>query len=292
MTVEDMLAEVSALFEASPLFYGHGTDNAWDEAVALVLASSGLTDHERSLREQLSPEACELIRAHARRRAGERIPLGYLFGKVSYCGLEFAVQPGVLIPRSPIGPWLTHGGLGTWLVREPMRILDFCCGSGCLGIVSALVFTEAEVVLADIDPGVCRVARENVVRHGLEARCAVIESDLFASLSQPPFDLVVCNPPYVDGEDMGTLPSEYRHEPELALTGGSDGLAVLRGILDALPEWLADGGVLVGEVGNSAPALLAQYPRLPFVWPHLPQGGQGVFLLEADALSSHTARRI
>ena len=279
-----VLREVNECFKAAPLHYGHGTDNAWDEAVALVLGVSELADIEASLEVELDEACAASIRVLAERRIDERMPLAYLLGKTTYCGDTFHVRPGVVVPRSPLGPWL-RDGLSTWLVDPPRRILDLCCGSGAIGIVAAKVFADSQVLLVDLDELAIETAIENVVHHGLNDRVDVLRSDLFGSLPVQAFDVILCNPPYVDASDMIARPPEYRHEPELGLAGGDiDGLGLVKRILTDAGDYLSEAGLLACEVGNSARHLVAEYPEAPFVWLDLPEGGEGVFLAERSLL--------
>lgn len=294
VSLSEVLNEVHRRFTAAPLVYGHGTDNAWDEAVALVLGVTGLPDAGPSLDTRLTEEQAARIRNLAGRRVNERRPLAYLLGKTPYCGELFHVPEGVVVPRSPIGPLLMDG-LEQWVV-EPARILDLCCGSGCLGILAAKRFPNARATLADIDPAAVSAARRNVAAHGLAGRVETLRSDLFAGLAGGVparakdaggkiagrrFDLVLCNPPYVDAAGMATLQREFAREPALGLDGGSDGLAPINRVIGAVSRFLADDGVLVGEVGEGARRLEARWPGVPFFWPDLPAGGAGVFLLHA-----------
>ena len=313
-----MLREVHARFAAAPLHYGHGTDNAWDEAVALVLGVTGLPDTQSSLDARLDEKTLAAVRAIAGRRIVERRPLAYLLGKTPYCGEMFHLSPGIVVPRSPIGPWLGDG-LRPW-IEAPERILDLCCGSGCLGILAARRFPGARVVLADIDPLAVATARRNIAAHALEGRVEAIFSDVFAGVPErveavgvpnegkvgvpneekvgvpneekvgvpnaevdprQGFDLILCNPPYVDAEAMAALPEEFAREPAIGLDGGVDGLAVMNRVIGAVSRYLASDGVLIGEVGDAAERLQRRWPRVPFVWPDLPAGGAGVFLLQA-----------
>jgi ribosomal protein L3 glutamine methyltransferase len=278
-TVRGEIERVAGNFAAAGLAFGHGFDSAWDEAVALVLHVTGLEDDVAVLQRSLNPAQVQRIDELADRRAGERVPLAYLIGRCRFAGLDFLVEPGVLIPRSPIGGMLGQR-LAPWLRREPERILDLCCGSGCLGIVAARAFPEARVDLSDVDDRALALARRNLGLHGLEGRIGLHRSDLLDDLPAGTWDLILCNPPYVDALDMASLPAEYRHEPGEALAGGPDGLDLVARLLAGLPGRLAASGLLVCEVGSSAPALIRRYPRVPFLWPDLPDGGEGVFLLE------------
>ncbi|MEZ5557456.1 MAG: 50S ribosomal protein L3 N(5)-glutamine methyltransferase [Pseudomonadales bacterium] len=283
MTLAALIEQLSRRFAAAGLVFGHGYDSAWDEVVALVLHVTGLADDRASLACEIAGDDLTRIDALARRRIESREPLAYLIGECRFAGHRFLIEPGVVIPRSPIGQ-LIESALAPWLAQPPARILDLCCGSGCIGIAAALAFDDAQLTLVDIDPQALSLARRNLRLHGLEGRGRVVRSDLFAGLGATTFDLIVCNPPYVDAADMASLPAEYRHEPALGLAGGEDGLTLVARLLAALPEHLERTGLLVCEVGASAPALLRRFPRMPFVWPDLPEGGEGVFLLSGDAL--------
>ncbi|MEM1232321.1 MAG: 50S ribosomal protein L3 N(5)-glutamine methyltransferase, partial [Pseudomonadota bacterium] len=255
MTLQAVLEATAARLDDAGLFYGHGTDNPWDEAVALVLAVTQAPDDAAALERPVTAAALAQIEALVDRRIRERIPLAYLLGEWSYLGLPFYVAPEVLIPRSPMGHWLAAHG-SQWLPRSPRRIVDLCTGSGCLGIVAALAFPEAELILTDLDLKALAVAGRNVRRHGLAERTTLLCLDGVQGLApQRAFDLVLCNPPYVNERDMAALPAEYRAEPVHALAAGRDGLAVLQPILDALPGLLAPRGLFLGEVGHSAAAL-------------------------------------
>ena len=291
----EVLYEAHRRFAAAELSYGHGTGNAWDEAVALVVGVTGLPDDKSSLDAPLSDEQAATIRALARRRVQERRPLAYLLGRAAYCGEQFRVPEGIVVPRSPIGRLLVDG-LRPW-VLAPTRILDLCCGSGCLGILAARRFPAAHAVVADIDPLAVSTARRNVAAHGLNDRVRAWRSDLFAGVreahetervAEPDnhaagcrFDLILCNPPYVDSDGMNDLPPEFAYEPAAGLDGGSDGLVLMNRVIERASEFLTDGGVLVGEVGEGAARLEARWPGIPFFWPDLPAGGTGVFLLNA-----------
>lgn len=283
-----LLAEVYERFREAPLCYGQGTENAWDEATALVLGVTGLPDAPASLESCLDAGTAAKIRRLARRRVDERQPLAWLLGGTQYCGRWFVVEPGIVVPRSPIGPMLLDG-LRPWLAHPPQRILDLCCGSGCLGLLAAGRFPAATTVLVDADPRAADLARRNAHALGLGGRTQVACADLFDGVPPGLFDLILCNPPYVDAADMGTLPPEFAHEPALGLAGGEDGLGVVRRIIDQAPAHLADGGLLVCEVGMNAWRVNRAWPRLPFVWPDTPAGGASVFVLDAAALASHTS---
>jgi ribosomal protein L3 glutamine methyltransferase len=292
MTIGQLIDQVHERFAESNLSYGHGTDNAWDEAVYLVLWMTDSADDESSLSLEVSSELVEEILGLTDQRVVERIPLTYLLGCCQFMGYEFLLEPGVVVPRSPIG-YLIDSSEQAWLPKRVQRILDLCSGSGCLGIVAAHRFPQAKVTLVELDPSAAALARENVQLHGLEDRVAVLEGDatqLFAGL-EPGWDLIITNPPYVDKPDMQVLPAEYRHEPVHGLAGGDDGLLLVDEFLRVLPEQLADDGAFICEVGASSAAVNRKHADLPIVWLDLPHGGEGVFLLEGEALCSHTAAR-
>ncbi|MEZ7819197.1 MAG: 50S ribosomal protein L3 N(5)-glutamine methyltransferase [Pseudomonadales bacterium] len=292
ITVGQLIEQIHQRFTDASLSYGHGTDNAWDEAVYLVLWMTDCDDDESSLSLSVSPEQVNEIFALSAQRIERRVPLAYLLGCCQFMGYEFLLEPGVVVPRSPIG-YLIDAAEQLWLPKQVRRILDLCSGSGCLGIVAAHRFPDAQVTLLELDPTAASLARENVLLHALEDRVTVIEGDatqLFADL-EPGWDLIITNPPYVDKADMQVLPPEYLHEPTRGLAGGDDGLLLVDEFLRVLPDQLAADGAFVCEVGASSGAVNRKHSELPIVWLDLPHGGEGVFLLEGEALCSHTTGR-
>lgn len=279
-TVRDFLRWTISRFNEHRLFFGHGTDNAWDEAVQLVMHALHLPadGDQRLLDARLTGEEKRTLLTVLEKRIVERLPTPYITGEAWFAGLPFYVDERVLIPRSPLAE-LIHQGFEPWLPAPPRRILDLCTGSGCIGIACAYAFAEADVVLSDISPDALDVADQNIARHELGERVSAVESDLFAGLEGQRFDLIVSNPPYVDAEDFAALPQEYRHEPALALASGDDGLDFTRRLLTEAADHLTEQGILIVEVGNSWPALEAAYPALPFTWLEFEHGGHGVFLL-------------
>jgi ribosomal protein L3 glutamine methyltransferase len=283
-TVGSVVAEVAEEFERAQLVFGHGTDNAWDEATALVLGLTGFPDDQAYQAEPLSQGQCEAIADLVWRRIQDREPLAYLLGKIRYAGYEFFCEPGVVIPRSPIAQ-LIAAQFRPWLSGLPQTIVDVCCGTGCLGILCAHAFPRAKVVLLDVDPVAVALAQRNVAAHNLEHRVQAVTSDLLSALRPGSVDLLVSNPPYVDAADISTLPAEYRHEPRLGLAGGADGLDVVARLMAAAAERLTADAVFVCEVGASAPAVFRRYPQTAFIWPDLPAGGEGVFVLPGSELT-------
>lgn len=267
-------------------FFGHGTDNAYDEALQLVLhvlklppdTPPGMLDARLTREERL------LLLSTIDARVRGRVPTPYLAGEAWFAGLPFHVDERVLIPRSPIAE-LIEAGFEPWLGgHSPRRVLDLCTGSGCIGIACAYAFPDAEVVLSDISADALAVADSNIRRHGLHDRVQAVQSDLFAAFEGEHFDLIVSNPPYVDASDLAAMPQEFRHEPELALAAGHDGLDIARRILRESRRHLEPDGLLVVEVGNSAVALEAAYPDVGFTWVEFERGGEGVFVLTEPEL--------
>jgi ribosomal protein L3 glutamine methyltransferase len=291
-TVRDYLRYASSQFAASPVFFGHGTDNVWDEAVQLVMRSLHLPLENNTLflDARLTREERLLILERLRRRIDERVPLAYLLGEAWFMGMPFNVDERVLVPRSPIGE-LIENGFQPWLGDKPVeRILDLCTGSGCIGIGTASVFESAAVDLSDISPEALAVAESNIDLHELHGRVRTVESDVFANITGQ-YDIIVSNPPYVDAEDIGDMPDEFHHEPVLGLAAGDDGLDIAHRIIAGAAEHLTPGGLLVVEVGNSWVALDEAYPELPFTWLEFNNGGDGVFAITEQDLRQWQSKR-
>jgi ribosomal protein L3 glutamine methyltransferase len=285
-SAHDLIAWGGAELARAGLHYGHGTDNAEDEAIQLVLHAAGLgyDASDAALAAEL-PEAprrkaIELIG----RRIRERKPAHYLTGIAHYGGLSFEVDERVLIPRSSILE-LIEAGFHPWLTgQEPARMLDLCTGSGCLAILSALAFPHARVDATDISEGALEVAAANVRRHGLADRVQLYRADVYDGLPPAQYDLIISNPPYVGAEEMATLPPEYRHEPRIALEAPEEGLAIVRRILDGALERLTANGLLVVEVGNSEGPAYERWPDLPLTWVDFERSEGGVFIIGAQDL--------
>ncbi|MDX1302307.1 50S ribosomal protein L3 N(5)-glutamine methyltransferase [Photobacterium sp.] len=284
-TLQDMLRWTVSRFNAAGLFYGHGTDNAWDEAVQLVLPTLYLPIDIPSEVRFSRLTSSERLRVVERviRRINDHTPVAYMTNKAWFCGLEFFVDERVLVPRSPIGE-LIENHFEPFLKQEPTRIMDLCTGSGCIGIACAYEFPNAEVDLVDISTDALDVAEQNIQDHGLEQQVTPLRSDLLRDVPKDKYDLIVTNPPYVDQEDMESLPEEFRHEPELGLAAGTDGLKLMRRIVANAPDYLKDDGVLICEVGNSMVHMEEQYPHLPLTWIEFENGGHGVFMMTREQL--------
>jgi ribosomal protein L3 glutamine methyltransferase len=286
-SIRDYIRFGASQFRAAKLCFGHGTDNAFDEAAWLVLhaLSMPLDLPEAWWSSRLTGEEKVRVEALLRARVVTRKPAAYLTREAWFMGLPFYVDERVLVPRSPIAE-LIESGFQPWLDPDGVhRLLDLCTGSGCIGLAAATVFPDAEVWLSDLSSGALSVARENCRRLALEDRTRIVQSDVYANLGDAPgFDLIVSNPPYVDARDMAGLAPEFRHEPALGLAAGDDGLDIVRRILTGAYERLNPGGALIVEVGNSQPAVEAAFPELPFTWLDFGAGGDGVFLLMREQL--------
>lgn len=291
-TIGDFIRWGSSEFLRNELEFGHGFPSALDEARYLVLHALSLPVDwpDEYLGCTLTPPERGQVIEILRLRIESRQPAAYITRESWFCGLRFYVDERVLVPRSPLGelignhfePWIDSGRVA--------RILDLCTGSGCIAIASRYQFPEALVVAADISPAALEVAAKNLALHDLEDQITLYESDLFASIPAQRFDVIVCNPPYVDAEDMAALAEEFRREPELGLRAGEDGLAVVDRILAAAADYLADDGVLFLEVGNSQAAMQRKYEFLPLTWVELEYGGGGVCCIEArDLQQQHDA---
>lgn len=288
-TIRDYIRWSYSRFNGSDLFYGHGTDNAWDEAVQLVLGALKLPpDFDREFVDcHLTVDEKKRILNLIHERINKRIPLPYLLGEAWFMGLPFKVTQDTLIPRSPIMS-LLESEFQPWLTHYPETVLDMCTGTGCLGIMAAIIFDHAQVDISDISLAALLVAEENIKRHDLTDRVKAIHSDGFLSLVDKKYDLIICNPPYVDKQDYSSSPVEYFHEPQLALTSGDDGLDFTREFLKRVSGYLNDDGIVVYEVGNSEVALQEAFPDIPFMWVELEQGGNGVFVINKEELLKHS----
>lgn len=275
-------------FEQSDLYYGHGTDNAWDDACALVLDALNLA-HDVSddiLNQPLDSQEITRVKLLISQRVEKNIPTPYLTHKAWFCGLEFYIDERALIPRSPLGEFIMDYA-APW-IEEPekvTRVLDLCTGSACIAIACAYAFPNAVIDAVDLSPEALEVAKINQEKHGLENRLNLYQGDLFQPVLNQKYDLIISNPPYVGHEEMDDLPKEYLHEPDMALRAGELGLDLVDQMLKQTSEYLNPNGILVVEVGNTWQIMDQVYPGIAFNWLEFQNGGDGVFLLTKQDLS-------
>jgi len=283
-TLGDALQWAEQSFIEANLYFGHGTNNAWDEAVALALYVLQLPpDIDASIAERtLSQSEKEAFLRLAKLRIRDRIPVPYLTHEAWFAGLKFYVDERVIIPRSPIAELILKG-FQPWLGKRVVKnILDLCTGSGCMAIASAHIFKKAHIDALDISKEALAIAHKNVLLHHCQSQVNLMQSDLFSACQEKKYDIIISNPPYVNAYDMKHLPVEYQWEPRLALASGKDGLSLVKRILKEALPYLTPRGLLFVEVGNAAETLQKQYPGIPFTWLEFEQGGHGVFLLTAE----------
>jgi len=290
LTIRDWLRYAVSRFEASDIFYGHGTDNAYDEAVWLIMSGLHLPHDTLNnfLDAKLTSEERVKLAAFIDERISKHTPAAYLLKEAWLQGYKFFVDERVLIPRSFIAELLVNGGLQPWIEFPELvnSAADICTGSGCLGILLADAYPDAEIDVIDISTDAIDVCDINIANYGLQDRVTAIESDMFSALQGKQYDLIISNPPYVDAPSMAELPAEYRNEPQLALGSGVAGLDHTHTILREAANHLTDNGILVVEIGHNRDALLDAYPDLPFTWLEVSSGDEFVFLLTKSQLTS------
>jgi ribosomal protein L3 glutamine methyltransferase len=285
MTLIELVNDSAARLDEAGVAFGHGTTNAHDEAVWLVLWALGLPldDLDGVADMALSPQQRDTVRELVAERIRTRKPAAYLTREAWLQGVPFYVDERAIVPRSFIAELLAAGDLDPWLAKDDGRFLDLCTGNGSLAVLAAMAWPEASVDAADISRDALAVARINVDQHGLADRVTLIESDGLQGTAS--YDLILCNPPYVNAQSMAQLPPEYRAEPELALAGGADGMDFIRTLLREAPAHMNPGAVLVLEIGNERAHFEAAFPQLPAVWLETSAGDDQVLLLTREALA-------
>ncbi|MFC3032374.1 50S ribosomal protein L3 N(5)-glutamine methyltransferase [Pseudoalteromonas fenneropenaei] len=289
-TIQDWLRWTASQLMHHGVYFGHGTDNAWDEAVSLVLPILNLPIDapKEMIQARITTSEKQRLFGYIRERIENRTPVPYLTNQAWFAGLPFYVDERVLVPRSPFAeliarkftPWLEEG-------KNVGRILDMCTGSACIAIALAHAFPDAQVDAVDISYDALAVADTNINDYMLLDRVFAIQSDVFSGIPGQKYDLIVANPPYVDAEDIADMPEEFHHEPMLGLASGEDGLDVTRTILQEAAEHLNEGGLLFVEVGNSMIHMEEEFPGAPFTWIEFERGGLGVFVISKEALLSY-----
>jgi ribosomal protein L3 glutamine methyltransferase len=285
MTVIELVEQSAARLTGSVLAFGHGTTNAFDEAAWLVLWQLGLPldDLDGVADMAVSPQQRASVEALIGERIATRKPAAYLTREAWLQGVPFYVDERTIVPRSFIAELIVEGSIDPWLSERTRRVLDLCTGNGSLAVLAAMTYPEIEVDAADISTAALEVARINVDRHDLAARIRLVESDGLAA-TPGPYDLILCNPPYVNARSMTALPPEYLAEPELALAGGDDGMDFIRRLLRDAPSRMSEHAVLVLEIGNERSHFEAAFPKLQAVWLETSAGEDQVLLLTRENL--------
>jgi ribosomal protein L3 glutamine methyltransferase len=285
MRLDACIEAAAGELEAAGVAFGHGTTNAFDEAAWLVLWSLciPLDELEEHAARELHPEEIEEVQALVQERITSRKPVAYLTREAWLQGVPFYVDERAIVPRSFIAELLAEGDIDPWLSERTKRVLDLCTGNGSLAVLAAMAYPDVAVDAADISPDALEVARINVDKHAAQDRVRLLESDGLAALPGP-YDLILCNPPYVNAASMAQLPAEYQAEPELALAGGADGMDFIRALLRDAPSRMSPEGVLVLEIGNEREHFEAAFPQLEAVWLETSAGDDQVLLLTREAL--------
>lgn len=292
VTILDWIRYSISTFYQAGIFFGHGTDNEWDEASSLVFQALNLPLDMPALRQEALYQArvTEAEKQHMADWLQQRVelqkPLPYITHQAWFAGMPFYVDERVLIPRSPVAELILQG-FKPYLSQQPQRILDLCTGGGCIAIALANQFPESMVDAVDIDTDALDVASMNIHEYQLEEQVIPLHSDLFSGLAGERYDLIVSNPPYVDAHDMADLPAEFQHEPEHALAAGEDGLNLVEIMLQQASQYMTDGAWLFVEVGNSQVHFATRFPGLQVDWCKLSQGGSGIFTIQKETLVTY-----
>lgn len=290
MTLPALIEQAAQRLEAAGVAFGHGTQSAFDEAVWLVLWRLGLpldTDLDEMADQTVGAEQQAACSALIEERITTRKPAAYLTREAWLQGVSFYIDERAIVPRSLIAEVLADGTIDAWLSDQTLQVLDLCTGNGSLAVLAALAWPEVQVTGADISDDALAVAAINVERHGLNERVSLVHSNGLSGLNPPahgPFDLILCNPPYVCQASMDALPAEYRAEPELALAGGTDGMDFVRQLFKQAPERMSEHGVLVLEIGNEVDHFIAAFPELEVAWLDTSAGDDQVLVIAREAL--------
>lgn len=295
ITLHEIILWAEALFKSNNLYFGHGTDNALDEAAYLIsyCADKPVDFTDEDLPYKLTAEQRAKVATVMQQRIEQKLPAAYITHTAYFFGLEFEVNEHVLVPRSPIAeligdeffPWFDITAHRK--KNSSLKVLDMCTGSACIAIACATAFEDAVVDAIDISAAALAVANRNIIKHNLANRVSAIQSDMFKSLAQTKYDIIVSNPPYVTQTEIDELPAEYHQEPSLGLYAPDNGLQFAIDILQNAENYLNDNGIVVVEVGNSAEALQNYYPEIPFTWLEFEMGGEGVFVLDAAQIRQY-----
>ena len=291
-TITDYVRFATSLFNEKELYFGHGTDNAYDESVNLVLSSLKLPNDipVHTWTSHLTSNERKVLLERISSRVEDSIPVAYLVNETWFAGFSFYVDKRVIIPRSPIAE-LIEEEFSPWIEAESINtVLDMCTGSGCIAIATALTLEDVEVDAVDLSEDAIAVANLNVENYSLEDRVNVIKSDLFSELTGKKYDLIICNPPYVAGEEYDELPKEYFHEPKNALYADNEGIAIIKKFLSEVGEHLTPNGLLILEAGSAQDVLHDFYADAPFTWVQFDRGGDGVLIMNAAEVESFTSK--
>ncbi len=291
MKLGELIESSANALEAAGVFFGHGTNNAYDEAAWLVLWQLGrpldtpLDGEDGIAAQQVTPDALDQVQALVQKRIASRVPAAYLTGEAWLQGVAFHVDQRCIVPRSLIGELLAQGALDYWLPEDATRALDLCTGGASLAVLAAMTWPDLQIDASDISSDALAVAQLNVQRHGLQAQIRLLQGDGLAAC-QGPYDMVLCNPPYVNSDSMAQLPPEYRAEPSLALAGGKDGMDFVRRLFQDAHAVMSEAAVLVLEIGHERPYFEAAFPTLGVVWLDTSAGHDQVCVVTRDALSA------
>ncbi len=287
MTLEEEVLIVFGILDREDLVFGHGTDNAYDEAVWLTLEGAGIDPYSENMNWSytLNDNDIANIKYLVKRRINERIPLAYLVNRTWFAGHEFFVDERVIIPRSHLGE-LINERFHPYVFSESVRsILDLCTGSGCIAIALAFAFPNSQITASDINVSALEVAKINVEKHSLEKRINLVKSDIFSAMQKSKFDLIIANPPYVQDFLVDEFPKEYKHEPRVAFLGGANGIDIIKSILKTACNHLTEDGLLFMEVGSAKEAIEYSLPDIGFTWISADSGEQSVFMVESHNLA-------